>query len=97
MLFLGTRSLVPDVATVPDLSTPRSRVDKQSPQAVGITPFVLTRRDAEEELSVMTTASDGEVTVSWSETRLNSDMREPKSRVSRTLSHESTQPLNPPG
>lgn len=83
MLFLGTRRLIPDVATIPDLSTPRSRLDKRSPQAAGITPFVLTSKDAEDGPSVMTTASDGEVAVSWSERRL---MGEPKSRVNSVLS-----------
>ena len=99
MLFLGTRRLIPDVATIPDLSTPRSRLDKRSPQAAGITPFVLTSRDAEEGPSVMATASDGQVAVSWSERRLSAEMGEPKSRASSVLSvlsHASTQPLNPP-
>jgi hypothetical protein len=96
MLFLGTRRFIPDVTTIPDFSTPRSRLDISSPQAVGITPFVL---DAEEgKPGVMTAASDGEVTVSWSEKRMNSEMQDPNLSVSSRLSaisHESTQPLRP--
>jgi len=81
-LFLGTRCRVPNVATIPDLSMPRSRLDKQSPQAAGITPFVLPPKDAEDGPSVMTTASDGEVAMS-SERR---PIGEPKSRVDSVLS-----------
>jgi hypothetical protein len=77
LLFLGTRRFIPDVGTIPDFSTPRSRVDKHAPLAVGITPFVLTPRyDAEEkpEMRMMASAaaaSDGVVVafVSLSETR----------------------------
>ena len=102
MLFLGTRRFIPDVNTIPDLATPRSRLDKTSSQATGITPFVLTSKDAEDKPGVMmtaATASDGEVTVSWSETRLNSEMQDPNLDASSPLSahsHESTQPLSRP-
>jgi len=70
--FFSTRRCIPDVGTMPDLSTPRSRLDKNS-RAVGITPFTAPMSsggDAEDSRpsSMMTTVSDGEVTVSsWSE------------------------------
>jgi len=99
MLFLGTRRFIPDVSTTPDLSTPRSRLDKSSPQAAGITPFVLTSWDAEDNPSVKTAAPDGEVAVSWSEVGMSSEMQDPNSSVSSPMSavsHESARPLNPP-
>jgi len=83
LLFLGTRRFIPDVGTIPDFSTPRSRVDKHAPLAVGITPFVLTPRyDAEEKppemrmmASAAAAASDGGVAfVSWSETSTEDGM-----------------------
>jgi hypothetical protein len=77
---------------MPDLSTPRSRLDKDSQRAVGITPFTtLTSSDTEDNKPGMsmttttttaTTASDGEVTVSWSERKTNSEMLDPNSSVS---------------
>ena len=42
LLFLGTRRFIPDVDTVPDFSTPRTRLDKTSSRILGISPFVLT-------------------------------------------------------
>lgn len=99
MLFLGTRRFIPDVSTIPDFSMPRSRVDKGSPQAAGITPYVFTSWDAEGMPSVKTAGSDGEVTVSWSEVGVNSEMQDPNLSASSPLSavsHESAQPLNPP-
>lgn len=41
ILVLTTRRLLPDLHTLPDLTTPRLKLDKDSPEAVGITPFVL--------------------------------------------------------
>ena len=101
ILFLSTRRLIPDVDTIPDLSTPRSLLDKDSPQAAGITPFMLTSRDVgrSEMPSGMTTASGGGVTAAWSETRLKPEMRDPRLSVGSPLSaisHESTQLLHPP-
>jgi hypothetical protein len=51
LLFLGTRRFIPDVNTVPDFSTPRTRLDKASSQILGISPFVLapTPRDLDAE------------------------------------------------
>lgn len=43
ILVLTTRRLLPDLHTLPDLTTPRVKLDKDSPEAVGITPFVLQR------------------------------------------------------
>lgn len=43
ILVLTTRRLLPDLHTLPDLTTPRLKLDKDSPEAVGITPFVLQR------------------------------------------------------
>lgn len=43
ILVLTTRCLLPDLHTLPDLTTPRLNLDKDSPEAVGITPFVLQR------------------------------------------------------
>lgn len=40
---MTTRRLLPDLHTLPDLTTPRLNLDKDSPEAVGITPFVLQR------------------------------------------------------
>ena len=82
---------------MPDLSTPRSRLDKDS-RAIGITPFTPMSSgdgdgDAEDNKpsSMMTTVSDGEVTVSWSEKTkkmMNSEMLDPNTSsvsVSSTL------------
>ncbi|KAI0264745.1 hypothetical protein BC834DRAFT_882401 [Gloeopeniophorella convolvens] len=41
LLFLRTRRRIPDPATIPAFATPRARVEKGSPRAAGITPFVL--------------------------------------------------------
>jgi hypothetical protein len=51
LLFLGTRRFIPDVDTVPDFSTPRTRLDKASSRILGISPFVLapTPRDLDAE------------------------------------------------
>ncbi|EIM82103.1 uncharacterized protein STEHIDRAFT_171683 [Stereum hirsutum FP-91666 SS1] len=43
ILVLTTRRLLPDLHTLPDLTTPRLKLDKDSPEAVGNTPFVLQR------------------------------------------------------
>lgn len=101
LLFLSTRRLIPDPNTIPDLSTPRSRLDKESPQAVGITPFKLTLKDAEAKPGRTTaTASDVSVFVSLSETetRTESEALGPRESVGSFLSvasHESMLPLNP--
>lgn len=69
---------------------PRSRLDKDSPRAVGITPFthMSSDSDTEDKPGMMTTVSDGEVTVSWSENNMSSDMLDPKnSSVSEQRAH----------
>jgi hypothetical protein len=91
---------MPDVSTIPDLSTPRSRLDKDLPKTYGITPFVLGPRDAEEKPDVMTaTTSDGKVSVSLPDTKTESGMETPdRMSVATYLSDASewsTQPLNP--
>ena len=91
---------MPDVSTMPDLSTPRSRLDKDLPQTYGITPFVLGPRDAEEKSDVMpvtATAPDGKASVSLPDSKTESGMETPNPRVSVAtyLSDASTQPLNP--
>lgn len=71
--FLSTRRRIPDVSTMPDLCMPRSRLDKDSPRVVGITPFThmsSESSDTVEKPGMMTTVSDGEVTVSWSENKM---------------------------
>jgi hypothetical protein len=50
---------MPDVSTIPDFSTPRSRLDKDQPKTYGITPFLLGPRDAEEKPDVLTAAAFG--------------------------------------
>ena len=92
--FFSTRRCIPDIGTMPDLSTPRSRLDKDS-RAVGITPFTpMSSGDGDAEdnkpSNMMTTVSDGEVTVSWSEKtkKMNSEMLDPNTSsvsVSSTL------------
>ncbi|KAI0251895.1 hypothetical protein BJV78DRAFT_396611 [Lactifluus subvellereus] len=67
LLFIGTRRFIPDINTVPDFSTPRSRLDKDSPRAFGLTPFLLMPNDAEDSLPKVPVVSDGDVSVSWSE------------------------------
>ncbi|KAF8491856.1 hypothetical protein F5888DRAFT_1860574 [Russula emetica] len=64
--FLNTRRWIPDVDTMPHLSTPRSRLDKDSSsRTFGITPFTPKFSDMDDKPSMMmTTVSDGEVTVS---------------------------------
>ncbi|KAH9993339.1 hypothetical protein BJV74DRAFT_884449 [Russula compacta] len=84
LLFLGTRRFIPDPNTIPDLSTPRSRLDKGSSRAVGITPFKLTLKDAE--------AKPGRTTRTDSETL---DPRESVGSFLSVASHESMLPLNP--
>jgi len=67
--FHSTRRRMPDVTTMPDLSMPRSRMDKDSSHAFGITPFTPMKSsdsDTDDKPGKMTTVSDGEVTVSWS-------------------------------
>ena len=99
MLFLGTRRFMPDVSTMPDFSTPRSRLDKDLPETYGITPFVLGPRDAEEKPDVMpvtATGSDGKVSVSLPDTKTESGMETPNSRVSVATylsDASSTQPI----
>ena len=63
---------------------PRSRLDKDTPHAFGITPFIPTSSDsdAEDKPGMMTTVSDGEVTVSWSVNKMSSEMLNPNSSVS---------------
>jgi hypothetical protein len=74
--FYCTRRRIPDVTTMPDLSMPRSRLDKKDTlRAVGITPFTTpmssdTTVTTEDRPGMVTTVSDGEVTVSsWSENK----------------------------
>lgn len=43
ILVLTSRRLFPDLHTLPDLTTPRPKLDKNSPEAKGVTPFVLQR------------------------------------------------------
>jgi hypothetical protein len=91
---------MPDVSTMPDLSTPRARLDKDLPQTYGITPFVLGPRDAEEKPDVMpvtATASDGKVSVSFPGTKTESGMETPDLRVTVAtyLSDAPLQLLNP--
>jgi hypothetical protein len=78
--FFSTRHRIPDVTTMPDLSMPRSRLDKDSSRAAGITPFtdMFSDSDMEDKPGMMTTVSDGEVTVSWSENNMSSEMLDPK-------------------
>ena len=67
---------------------PRSRLDKDSPDAFGITPFMPTMSsdtsDTEDKLGMMPTVSDGEVTVSWSVNmnKMSSEKFDPNSSVS---------------
>jgi len=110
LLFLGTRHFVPDVSTVPDLSTPRSRLDKHSSRFIGIKPFVLSPapRDLDvEEKPVMVmaaqaqavnAASDGGASVH--DTKADTEMGMVYSRMSwvsflSDSSQGSTRPLNP--
>ncbi|KAI0280376.1 hypothetical protein BGY98DRAFT_914694, partial [Russula aff. rugulosa BPL654] len=80
MHFLSTRRYIPDLSTMPDLSTPRSRLDRSnSSQTVGITPFTPL---SEGKPGRMTTVSDGEVTVSCSEDKLSSEKLDPNLSVS---------------
>ncbi len=83
--FLRTRRYIPDVSTIPDLSTPRERLHKgssrvngitPSSRVNGITPFILTSCDTEERQDTIAAASDGEVTPSWSE-MMSSEMLVP--------------------
>jgi hypothetical protein len=70
--FFCTRRRIPDVTTMPDLSTPRSRLDKKDTlRAVGITPFTPMSSDTvtADKPGMMTTVPDGEVPVSWSENK----------------------------
>ena len=105
--FLSTRRYIPDLSTMPDLSTPRTRLDRSnSSHTVGITPFTPTLArsgDTEDNKpkGMMTTVSDGEVTVSWSEDKkMGSEMLDPSMSVSSPLgayvSHEISQPTYPP-
>jgi hypothetical protein len=82
--FLSTRRRIPDVTTMPDLSMPRSRLDKDTSHAFGITPFtpMSSESDAENKPGMMTTVPDGEVTVSWSVNKVGSEMLNPNSSVS---------------
>lgn len=41
ILLLSTRHLIPDTAFLPSFSTQRKTIDFNSPEAVGITPFIL--------------------------------------------------------
>ncbi|KAI9511682.1 hypothetical protein F5148DRAFT_1169706 [Russula earlei] len=99
VLFLGTWRSMPDPSTIPDFSTPRSHTDKVSLQRGGITPFVLTSRDAEEVPEVMASASDGEASVSCSEKDMETETLEhhssTDSHVSDARSQLSTLPLSP--
>jgi hypothetical protein len=93
--FFSTRRYMPDVSTIPDLSTPRSRLDRSdSSRTVGITPF-MARNEGDKP-----TVSDGEVTMSWSEEKMSSEMVDPDVILSSPLgayySHESSQLSNPP-
>ncbi|KAI0065276.1 hypothetical protein BV25DRAFT_1913882 [Artomyces pyxidatus] len=65
ILLLATRRFFPDLNTLPDLSTPRARLDKDSLAAVGITPFVLPLPDIEKEASgaALQPATDSEKAV----------------------------------
>jgi len=99
LLFLGTRRFMPDVSTVPDFSTPRSLLDKDSPKSYGITPFLLGPREAEEKPDVMMAAvSDGEVSVSLPDTETEgAETPDPRMSVATDLSDASKgsmQPLN---
>lgn len=98
MHFLSTRRYIPDLSTMPDLSTPRSRLDRSNTsQTVGITPFTPL---SEGKPGRMTTVSDGEVTVSCPEGKLSSEKLDPNLSVSSLQgaydSHETSQPPNPP-
>ena len=75
---------MPDVTTMPDLSMPRSRLDKDSSHVLGITPFTHMSGDGdtEDKPGMMTTASDGEVTVSWYENKMSTEMLDPNWSVS---------------
>jgi len=87
---------------IPDLSTPRSRLDKDSPQAIGITPFVLMPRDTEEKPPemMMAAASDEEACVSFPDRKTDSEAASPDSLTSMVsfmsdASCGSMQPLKP--
>jgi hypothetical protein len=85
--FHSTRRRMPDVTTMPDLSMPRSRMDKDSSHAFGITPFTPMKSsdsDTDDKPGKMTTVSDGEVTVSWSVdvNKMSSEKLDPDSSVS---------------
>ncbi|KAK7683172.1 hypothetical protein QCA50_013845 [Cerrena zonata] len=41
VVLLSTRRFIPDTATLPIFSTPRKEIDFTSPEAIGITPFIL--------------------------------------------------------
>jgi len=43
MLFVGTRRLLPDTDTLPNLSMPRREISSKSSEANGVTPFTLMR------------------------------------------------------
>jgi hypothetical protein len=87
---------MPDVSTVPDFSTPRSLLDKDSTKSYGITPFVLGPREAEEKPDVMmAAASDGEVSVSFPDTETEgAETPDPRMSVASDASKGSMQPLN---
>ncbi|KAI0305120.1 hypothetical protein B0F90DRAFT_1815372 [Multifurca ochricompacta] len=104
LLFVGTRQSIPDLSTIPEFSTPRSRVDKDSPQAVGITPFVLVTGNAEDQpdrttttTTTMTTSHpDENASASWSE-EAKLEVLDHRASVGSSImsfaSHESIQPL----
>ena len=95
MLFLGTRRFIPGVDTIPDLSTPRSPVDRTSLQT-GINPFPFADSAETEVLSLMILTGDAEVAVPPSaETRLGRDPSLSVSSPSSAISYESTFPLIP--
>jgi hypothetical protein len=65
---------------------PRSRLDKDSSHAFGITPFMFSDSDGEDKpVKMTTTVSDREVTVSWSVNKISSEMLDLNSSVSRAL------------
>ncbi|KAH9974012.1 hypothetical protein BGW80DRAFT_1226070 [Lactifluus volemus] len=87
LLFFGTRRFIPDLTTIPDLSTPRSRLDKNSPEMTGISPFVLM---PSHEQAVDPAVSDTTVSVSQEKTEARPTRMD---SVSSVASHESTRPL----
>lgn len=102
LLFLGTRRFIPDASMIPDLSTPRSRLDKESSQAIGITPFVLMSKDTEEKPPGMmiAAASDVEACVSLPDRKTDPEAGSPDSLTSMVsfmsdASRGSMQPLKP--